>query len=213
MNNIRTLEINGIVFSFLGYMEHTNGLYLNSDSECELTYLSETDIIKEQIEKAKEISDCVVVSLHFGVEITNIVTDYQRDTAKMLSDLGADIIIGTQPHTIQTMEFLEREDGSRSFVFYCLGNLISAQDVARSMVGMLGGITVEKNMLTGEITLESPYAVPIINHYDSGYRNIRLYPFSEYTKELGNSHGCSGTSYNFFEQLIEENIPAEFLRE
>lgn len=213
MNNIRTLEINGIVFSFLGYMEHTNGLYLNRDSECELTYLSETDIIKEQIEKAREISDCVVVSLHFGVEISNTVTDYQRDTAKMLSDWGADIIIGTQPHTIQTMEFLEREDGSRSFVFYCLGNLISAQDVARSMVGMLGGITVEKNMLTGEITLESPYAVPIINHYDSGYRNIRLYPFSEYTEELGNAHGCSGTSYNFFEQLIEENIPEEFLRE
>lgn len=213
MNNIRTSEVNGIVFSFLGYMEHTNGLYLNSDSECELTYLSETDIIKEQIEKAREISDCVVVSLHFGVEITNIVTDYQRETAKMLSDWGADIIIGTQPHTIQTMEFLEREDGNRSFVFYCLGNLISAQDVARSMVGMLGGITVEKNMLTGEISLKSPYAVPIINHYDSGYRNIRLYPFSEYTKELGNAHGCSGTSYNFFEQLIEENIPAEFLRE
>ena len=213
MNSIRTLEINGIKFAFLGYMEHTNGLYLNSASECELTYLSEEELIEEQIKKAREISDCVVVSLHFGVEITNTVTDFQKDTAKKLSDWGADIIIGTQPHTIQTMEFIEREDGGRSFVFYCLGNFISAQDVARSMVGMLGGITVEKNELTGEITLEKPYAVPIINHYDSGYRNIRLYPFSEYTEELGSAHGCSGTSYGFFRELIEENIPEEFLAE
>ncbi len=211
MNNIRLLEVNGITFAFLGYMEHTNGLYLPEDSQCELTYVSEEEEIERQIKKAAEISDCVIVSVHFGVEITNTVSQLQYSMSQKMADWGADVIVGTQPHTIQTMEYLDTADGRTAFVFYCLGNFISAQDVARSMVGMLGKITVTKETSTNRITVENAGAEPIINHYDYGYRDIRIIRWSEYTRELGAAHGCSGTSYDFFEQLIKENIPEEYL--
>lgn len=211
MENIRLLEVNGITFAFLGYMEHTNGLYLPADSQCALTYLSEEAEVERQIKKAAELSDCVIVSVHFGVEITNTVSQLQYDMSQKMADWGADIIVGTQPHTIQTMEYLAAEDGRTAFVFYCLGNFISAQNVARSMVEMLGKITVDKETSTGKITVRNAGAVPIINHYDYGYRDIRIIRWSEYTRELGAAHGCSGTSYDFFEQLIKENIPEEFL--
>ena len=211
MNNIRILEINGITFAFLGYMEHTNGLYLPEGAECELTYMHETELIEKQVKRAAEIVDCVIVSVHFGVEVSNTVTQQQYDFSQLLADWGADIIIGTQPHTIQTMEYLACEDGRQSFVFYCLGNFISAMDRASSMVEMLGRITVTKNMKTGEITLSDANAVPLINNYDYNYQNVRIYPFSEYTEELASKHGCTGTSYKYFEKLISENIPAEYL--
>ncbi len=213
MNEIRTLEINGITFAFLGYMEHTNGLYLPDNAECELTYMAEEELIKAQVEAAEKIADCVIVSVHFGVEVSNTITEQQYAFSKKLSDWGADIIIGTQPHTIQSMEYIEKENGEQAFVFYCLGNFISAMDNPCSMVEMLGRITVTKNLRTGDITLSDANAVPLINHYDSGYRNVRIYPFSEYTPELGAMHGCTGTSYDFFDRVIRENIPEEFLTE
>ena len=211
MNNIRTLTVNGITFAFLGYMEHTNGLYLPAGSPCEITYLSEEEIIQEQVKKAAEIADCVIVSVHFGIEVSNIIINQQYDFAQKLADWGADIIVGTQPHTIQSMEYLDKADGGKAFVFYCLGNFLSAMDDPYSMVEYLGRVTVTKNNASGEITLENPNAVPLINHYDAYYQNIRVYPFSEYTEQLAAAHGCENTSYAFFEQVISDNIPEEFL--
>lgn len=213
MNNIRTLTVNGITFAFLGYMEHTNGLRLPADSPCEVTYLSEEELIEEQVRRAGEIADCVIVSVHFGIEVSNVVTDQQYQFAQKLADWGADIIVGTQPHTIQSMEYLDKADGGKAFVFYCLGNFLSAMADPYTMVEYLGRVTVTKNDLTGEITLENPNAVPLINHYDAYYQNIRVYPFSEYTEELAAAHGCENTSYAFFQRVINDNIPAEFLAE
>ncbi len=212
MNNIRTLEANGITFAFLGYMEHTNGLCLPANAQCQLTYMSEKDIIEKQIKEAEEIADCVIVSVHFGVEVSNTVTSQQYEFSRQLADWGADIIIGTQPHTIQSMEYIEKENGEQSFVFYCLGNFISAMDKPHAMVEMLGEITVTKDHETGKITLSEAGAIPLINHYDYSYQNVRIIPFSEYTKELAAKHGCAGVSYGYFEQIINENIPKEFLR-
>ncbi|MGN0687393.1 MAG: CapA family protein [Oscillospiraceae bacterium] len=213
MNNLRTLTVNGIKFGFLSYMEHTNGLSLPADSECELVYLSELELIEQQIKAAKEECDCVIISPHFGIETTNVVSDNQYYLAQKFADWGADIIIGTQPHTIQTMEYLDKADGGKAFVFYCLGNFLSSQDYVYCMVEMLGRITVTKNNTTGEITLSDANAVPLINHYDYGFADVRIYPFSEYTEELAASHGCEGASMEFFKYLIAENIPEEFLSE
>lgn len=41
----------------------------------------------------------------------------------------------------------------------------------------------------------------------------RVYPFPEYTKELAVAHGCKNTSYEFFEQIINENIYSDFMTE
>ncbi len=212
MNNIRTLTVNDITFAFLGYMEHTNGLYLPKNSECELVYLDETELIEQQVRSASAKYDCVIVSAHFGLETTNEVMQSQYSISQQLADWGADIIIGTQPHTIQTMEYLDKADGGKAFVYYCLGNFLSAQSNPYCMVEMLGEITVTKNHTTGEVTLSDAGAIPLVNHYDYGYNNIRVYPFSEYTKELANQHGCEKLTYSFIETLIQQNIPEEFLR-
>ena len=211
MNNIRTLEVNGITFAFLGYMEHTNGLKLKEDSPCKITYLKELELIEEQVRRADEIADVVVVSPHFGKEISNDVTESQKNIARLLVDWGADIIIGTQPHTVQTMEYIEREDGTKAFCFYCLGNFVSAQENYKAMVGMLGELTVTKNSLTGEISLDDPGAIPIITQYGANYYQVHIVPYCEYTDEELNSHGSKDFSRKTLDKVLS-NIPEEYLR-
>lgn len=210
MNNIRLLTVNNITFAFLGYMEHTNGLSLKSDAVCKITYLKELDVIEEQIKRADELADVVIVSPHFGIEVTNDVTDEQKELAKKFVDWGADLIIGTQPHTAQTMEFIERDDGTKGFCFYCLGNFISAMGRDKAMVGILGSLNVIKNSQTGEISFENIKAIPIISQYGANYSQVHIVPYAEYTEDDLRSHGCEGFSQKVIDRVLS-NIPEEYL--
>ena len=68
--HIRTKEFNGKTVAFLSYTENTNGYSLPDNSELEIVYTSQEDIIQQQIAAAKEIADVVVVTCHWGVEDT-----------------------------------------------------------------------------------------------------------------------------------------------
>lgn len=208
--NIRIKTVNNITFAFLGYMEHTNGLSLPKDSELRVTYLKELDKIESDIRRADELADVVIVSPHYGVEVSNDVTDSQRDLTRKFVEWGADIIIGTQPHTVQTMEYIDKPDGSRAFVFYCLGNFISSMDNPKAMVGMMGSLDVTKNSGTGEIAIENVKAIPIIDQYGARYHQVHIVPYAEYTPEDLAAHGCSGFDQAAIDKVLS-NIPDEFL--
>lgn len=210
MENIRITEINNITFAFLGYMEHTNGIEHTASQGTELVYLDELDLIERQIKKADELADVVIVSPHFGTEVSNEVTQSQRDLSQKFADWGADIIVGTQPHTLQECGWIERDDGSKAFVYYCLGNFVSAMSDNRAMIGGLGDITVIKDTETGEITIENPKVIPIITHYGYDYTDVTLYPYSEYNQELAYAHGCTIFNMDFIDGIIA-NVPEEFI--
>ncbi len=210
MENIRLKTVNNITFAFLGYMEHTNGLSLPADSACKITYLKELDIIEAQIKRAKELADVVVVSPHFGVEVSNEVTEQQYMLAQKFVDWGADLIIGTQPHTAQTLGYVERADGTKGFCFYCLGNLISSMDRPLAMVGILGSLDVLKNSQTGEISFENIKAIPIIDQYGEKYYQVHVVPYAEYTEADLRAHGCKGFTQETIDEVLE-NIPEEYL--
>lgn len=210
MNNIRTKTVNGITFAFLGYMEHTNGIPHSGELGTELVYLDEIDTIEAQIKKANEIADVVVVSPHFGVEVTNEVTDSQRDLSEKFIEWGADIIIGTQPHTIQECGWVESSNGNKGFVYYCLGNFVSAMGNNLAMIGGIGDLHVEMDPETHEITIKDPKIIPIITHYGADYSNVTIYPFSEYNEDLAYSHGCEIFNMDFINDVLS-NVPEEFL--
>lgn len=210
MENIRLKEINHITFAFLGYMEHTNGIEHEATNGSELVYLDEIELIEQQIKKADELADVVIVSSHFGVEVSNEVSDSQRELSKKFAEWGADIIIGTQSHTIQECNWIERDDGTRAFVYYSLGNFVSAMSDNRAMMGGLGDITVTKDTKSGEITIENPKLIPIITHYGADYSDVTLYPLSQYNEDLAYSHGCEIFNMDFINSLYD-NVPDEFL--
>lgn len=214
MESISTLTINDITFSFLGFTEHTNGLRIPEDSEIRVIYTSETDVIEQQIKAAREISDVVVVSVHWGVENSQTVIDAQRNLGQNMADWGADIIIGTHPHVIQSMEEITAADGRNVLVAYSLGNFISAQSVNDRMIGGVLDFEVTKQYSDNSISIDNIKFIPVVTHYDYNYSNVRVYSLDKYTPELAASHGInvnSPFSYDFIIETLQKNIDEEYL--
>ncbi len=217
--DIRTAEFGGITFSFLSYTESLNGLSLPAGSELSIGDAYDIDTMVSEIKAAEEISDVTVVALHWGVENSDIISDYQRTTAKQLADAGADIIIGNHPHVLRDIEEIEREDGSVTLCAYSLGNFISAQSVGQNLIGGIlefdVSIRVDENAdpdeqpIIGNIEL-----IPIITHYDGNYHDVRIYPLSEYSRELAESHGVKNMSkfgYDYIFEVLKRNINEKYL--
>ena len=109
-------EVNGVKIAYLGFTESTNGLSLPKDSEVVLVKASDETLLQQKIMKAREVADFVIVNAHWGNEYTHEPTTEQRELAKKLASWGADVIIGTHPHVIQPVEYIENSDGRRTLV-------------------------------------------------------------------------------------------------
>lgn len=175
---LRTLEAGGITFGFLAYTYGTNGMPIPPDKPY-LVNLLDAVRMEDEIKKAKQAADVVVVSVHWGVENEPSPNSVQREWAKKLADWGADIIIGTHPHVLQTFEWLSHPEGRRTLVMYSLGNFLSAQDKLPQLIGGIGQVEVVKTV-TGEqsaVRLEKPSFIPTYNKYKN-WRKYRVIPLN-----------------------------------
>lgn len=199
-------EVNGVKIAYLGFTESTNGLSLPSDSEVILVRASEETRLQQRIIDAKAVADVVVVNAHWGNEYTHEPTDTQRQLAGKLASWGADVIIGTHPHVIQPVEYINNEDGSRTLVAYSLGNFISAQNRGPRMLGGVLNFDIVKNNATGEIAFENVKFSGVVTHYGQSFSNLRIYPLSEYTEELASKHGVLDKTPEFSLQYLNDII-------
>ncbi len=219
MADYRISEVNGMKIGWLAYTEHINGYSLPADSPMRLPKTDERALIEAQIKELKEMTDAVVVSAHWGTEDTHVVNENVKNLAQDMIEWGADVIIGTHSHTLQTMEYITRSDGTKGFVFYSLGNFISAQTDNFNMIG--GMAEFELKRTNGEVTVEQVQVTPLITHYDDGnLSNLRVYPYYMYTGELVSGHGVPNSpwgtakswSWDVISKIVEDNIPEEFRR-
>lgn len=218
-SNIRVQEVNGMKIAYLSYTEHLNGYSIPADSPVKIGMTDDVALIESQIKEAKEIADAVIVAAHWGNEDTHTVAERVYTLAEQMIEWGADVILGGHSHTAQTMEYITREDGTSGFVFYSLGNFVSAQTDNFNMVGEMGEFDLTLDLETGELVIENVQCTPVITHYDDAQRtNLRLYPYNMYTEELADGHGLPyaplGTAKTFsmdvIDAIIEANIPEEF---
>lgn len=213
--NIRVKNFGGIDFSFLSYTESLNGLSLPAGSELIIGDLNNIEGMEADIVAAKEISDVCVVALHWGVENSDVISDYQRIIAGRLAEAGADIIIGNHPHVLRDIEEIEREDGGVTLCAYSLGNFISAQSVGQNLIGGVLKFDVSlKSDRTEAPVFENIELVPVITHYEGNYNNVKLYPLDRYTRELAESHGVKTMSkfgYDYIFEVLKKNINEKYL--
>lgn len=207
--NIRTVEANGVVVSFLSYTEILNGLSLSGETSLEIGRTQDMEVIKAEIGAAREISDICVVSLHWGLENSSETEDYQRNAARELGEAGADVIIGNHPHVLREIEVFENSDGRETICAYSLGNFISAQSVGTNLIG--GILNFEVSLGTEEAKtparIENMEFIPIVTHYDTNYANVRLYRLSDYSADLAAAHGVrafTGFSYDYITEYLEK---------
>ncbi len=219
-NRIRIREVNGVKIAFLAYAAHINGFdALLDDVPLRVIKNEEEDVIERQIKEARELADVVIVSAHWGAEDTNVVSEDRIELANKMVNWGADVILGCHTHTAQTMEWIEREDGTKGFVYYSMGNFICAQTDNFNVVGELADFDIVIDGETGKLSLEDVGCIPTVVHYEGGFSNMKVYPYSKYSPELAERHGLpyavpQGTYTDFgwdvINRIIDEAIPPEF---
>lgn len=194
-DNITVVEKNGIKIALLSYNQMNNG-HKMPNSYC-LNLFNE-DVIKKDVENAKEISDFVIVSCHWGDEYDTSANAFQKKYAKLFADLGVDVVIGTHSHTLQPVEWVEGKEGHKTLVAYSLGNFVS---------GMMEEETQLEGMLSFDLkkdgnqkSIENVVLTPLVNHYEitnlkDAYgtrQNFTVYRLKDYSEELANKHGLNG---------------------
>lgn len=180
-------SINGVKVGLLSYTYGLNGGSLPAQKTYLVDLINE-EKMKEDMEKLKQNSDIQMVSLHFGNEYQNTPTSKQKEIAQYLSNLGADVIIGTHPHVIQPVEFLTGSEGNQTLVMYSLGNFLSAQDENICMLGGMMYYTVVYHPQSQKVTFKNLSFLPTITHIEDNFSYFRTYTLKDYTNDLANRH-------------------------
>ncbi len=212
-NTPRYLESNGLKIAFLSYTYGTNGYTLSNNYNAWVPYLSEDDI-RRQTAAARENSDVLIVSVHWGIEGAFAPSDEQKNYARIMAECGVDVIVGHHPHVIQPVEWISRPDGGRTLCVYSLGNFMAEQAFDYNMVGGIISFDLMRDE-RGNVSIESPLFIPTVFHFNSSFYNNQIWPMESYTADMAASHGISAygrhTSLDTLKKYVTDTVAPEFL--
>jgi len=177
-NNIKIYEKNEIKYAFIAYTNSTNGITIPSGKEYLVNTYSDEQA-KKDIESIRDKVDVVIVSMHWGEEYTHEPTTVQKNQAKYLSSLGVNLIIGSHPHVIMPVDYI-----NDTLVIYSLGNFVSGQSplgIAKTIGLMVGMDIVVKE---GDVTFENLDYKLLYTYCTSGYTNYKVYPFEKLNNNI-----------------------------
>lgn len=210
---IRTVEADGITIALLSYAHHTNGISAPSGTALNIPYVND-DRIASDLEKAEDIADFTIVSIHWGEENTSEPDDEQKRLAKLMADGGADVILGHHSHTLLPIEWIEREDGGKTLCAYSLGNLVSAMMYPQNMAGGLLNFTVKSDG-TGGLCVDDISFVPTVFYYGMNHFGTHIYRLENYNDTIAAGHGTQiygyTTTYEKVVSYFKRAIPEEYL--
>ncbi len=137
-------DVNGLRFALLTYTYGTNGIPVPRGMKVNLI---DTAVIAADLASvARDSTDCVIVSYHWGDEYRQKPGRAQRELAAWTRARGADIVIGGHPHVVQPFEAHYNADSTAvtGATYYSLGNFVSNQRRRYTDGGMMAEITVIK---------------------------------------------------------------------
>ena len=196
-NEIKIAEKNNISYTMLNYTYGTNGMPVSddylvnvwptnlsiNDPSRDTNYNNYKETVRADIERVRDLVDVLIVAMHWGVEYTHQPTSYEVDMANFLASLDVDVIIGTHPHVIQPVTWIDD-----TLVIYSLGNFISAQYQNYSTctnykctVGLMTDFKIEKKVVGDEVDIKITNVQNelIYNYYNqSSWRGFIVIPFS-----------------------------------
>lgn len=188
-NDIKVYEKNNVKYAFLAYTVPTNGMKAPAGKEYLLNVYS-NEQAKKDIDKIKDKVDVIIVSMHWGEEYVFEPTDSQKEIAQYLSSLGVDLIIGSHPHVIQPVGYV-----NDTLVIYSLGNFISGQrplGIDKTIGLMVGMDIVVKD---SKVTFENVDKSLLYTYSTTSDTNYKVYPFSKLDDTILNGYKDLETKY------------------
>ena len=213
-NEIKIKEKNGIKYTLLAYTYGTNGISVPSGKEY-LVNLYSDEKAKADIEKVRDKVDLLIVSMHWGTEYKSEPTEEQRRQANYLSSLGVDIIIGTHPHVIEPITYIDD-----TLVIYSLGNFISGQRTNNdynTIVELMTSVDIIKEEKNGQTTikLDNLNNELLYNYYQNGssYTNFKVIPFSKMNSTYNSDYQRLYNKYSEIVRMYNQDIKINPLKE
>ena len=200
-DTITVLEQNGIKIAVLNYTYGLNGIALPQDMPYAVNLLDEEKIVSD-IASAREQADFVVVCPHWGTEYSLQPDSMQKKWTKILAESGADLVLGTHPHVIEPIEWVEDETtGHQMLVYYSLGNFVnwtssSGDGIANRMVGGMAEITVGFDEAGKGFIVD--YGVnALVTQVEPGHNGVTTYFLKDYTDEMAGKNAIMEQDANF----------------
>lgn len=185
-NDIYVYEQDGIKLAILNYTYGTNGISTPKDMPYLVNYMDKEKVIAD-LQLAQELADFTIVCPHWGKEYYLGISSEQKKWTKLFLEYGVDLVIGTHPHVIEPVEWVEDEAGNRMLVYYSLGNFVNGTSgkgngVMNRCVGGLADVTIGRNEADEVVILEYD-AIPLVCHIAEG-EEYSVWYLEDYTEEL-----------------------------
>ncbi len=202
-SRIPFIEINGCTFAVLNYTYGPNSASVSSAVAERLDLLCAVDEATRKIDfttlnpqvlsdivQARQMADVVIVCPHWGTEYATAPSSVQKQFAMQMTEAGADVIIGTHPHVVQPVTWIEADNGNRALCYYSLGNYVSTQQNPKSMLEGMAWVTFHVTENGVAVSDDNTGIIPLVCHYTSGPVRLKnVYLLEEYTEKLAQSHG------------------------
>lgn len=192
-DNIHIFEKRGFKIAILNYTYGTNGMPVPEERPY-LIDLMDKEQMEKDLKKANELADYVIVCPHWGTEYVFEATEEQKEWTQFFLKQGVDLVIGTHPHVIEPVEWVE--DGeNKMLVFYSLGNFTSSQDSWYKMLGAMANVTLLKDA-DGKVTVTDYGVEPLVTHIAAG-TDYTTYYLKDYTEELAKKNKIRNVDSSF----------------
>ena len=193
-NKVSYGEMNGIKIGFLAFADFNNN---KSTPDYSVNIYHDEALVRRLVTEARANADVVIVSMHWGVEDSGVVSADQINEVNLLSSLGVDVIIGTGPHVLQKFESVNRDDGGKTIVWYSLGNMLSSQLNINELIGGIAQFDITKNT-DNKISISNLSFTPTYMHYEwtateaangdlLARKNAMIYPLDDAAGPLSRS--------------------------
>lgn len=231
--NIPIMEIKGKKIAVLNYTTNMNKPIANTSEQFMVNYLGAlnattgevsssklSELVINDIKRAEDQADFVIVFPYWGQEYEHAATDTQKAWAKAMTEAGADLIIGARSHYIGEIEEITADNGNKSMCYYSLGNFSSSFNYPNAMVGGMARVTIVFEEDKAYVDTENSGMMPIVTHYTHSEDDVAkitgIYPISLYTSEMASSHGIITRGQVEFdieivEKIISDNIKSQYL--
>lgn len=125
---LEKIEVNRKTIGFLGASKvYPDTNWVAGSNKPGMVSGYDPTILLEEIKKAKESCDYLVVYVHWGVERDEKPQEHQRILGKQIIDAGADLVIGSHPHVLQGIEYYNGKP-----ICYSLGNFIFGSSIPKT---------------------------------------------------------------------------------
>lgn len=215
-DTLRVIERSGIRLALLNYTYpySSNTYRVNELMPWYFDQLNDKNAVAEDIARASDAADGVIVFVHWGAEYKTVPNDFQKEWASFFADQGVLAVIGSHPHVLQPVEVLVGENGREMPCFWSLGNFISHQTKPEQILGGMAHLSITRDDTGTRVSdFSLTPLVTVVSSDPETYNRLYFttYNLRDYTEEIASENTIRHSSPEELRQRFTDitGLPAE----